>query len=410
MPADLRLLLRRNLHIEEGALTGESLPAEKQTEPLPADTILADRTNLAFTGTLVTAGQGESVVFATGDKTEMGRIAGMMNLAEDLQTPLTRKIAQFSRLLLDVILALAALIFVTGIVRGTPWPEMFMAAIALAVGAIPEGLPAVGTIALAIGVGRMVRRHAIIRKLPAVETLGSTTVICSDKTGTLTQNQLTMQEIHADGRLYHVTGSGYEAEGKIHFEQAPVVVGENVALIETLGAGLLCNDSRLVRNDEGQTIVQGDPTEAALIVAAQKAGLAEEELSGRLPRLETIPFESEYRCMATLHGAEDEPKIIYIKARWKPCLENARTRSVRMAASRRWTGRSCSATPKKWPRAACESSLSPGEKCRRRTRASSTSTSPTNSLSSASRANSIRRVPMQSRRSPSAAPPASKSR
>ena len=313
VPADLRLLLRRNLHIEEAALTGESLPAEKNIEPLPADTILADRTNLAFTGTLVTSGQGEGVVFATGDKTEMGRIAGMMNLAEDLQTPLTRKIAQFSRLLLYVILALAALIFVAGILRGKPWPEMFMAAIALAVGAIPEGLPAVVTITLAIGVGRMVRRHAIIRKLPAVETLGSTTVICSDKTGTLTQNQMTVQEIHAGGRLYHVTGSGYEAEGKIHFEQAPVVVGENVALIETLGAGLLCNDSRLVRNDEGQTIVQGDPTEAALIVAAQKAGLAVEEMGGRLPRIETIPFESEYRYMATLHGAEDEPKIIYIK-------------------------------------------------------------------------------------------------
>ena len=313
VPADLRLRHQRNLQIEEAALTGESLPVEKQTEPLPADTILADRTNLAFTGTLVTYGQGEGVVFATGSQTEMGRIAGLIGQAENLQTPLTRKIAQFSRLLLYVILGLAALIFIAGILRGKPWPEMFMAAIALAVGAIPEGLPAVVTITLAIGVGRMARQHAIIRKLPAVETLGSTTVICSDKTGTLTQNQMTVQEIHAGGRLYHVTGSGYEPVGKIHFEQEPVVVGENVALIETLGAGLLCNDSRLVRNDEGQTIVQGDPTEAALIVAAQKAGLAEEELSGRLPRIETIPFESEYRYMATLHGADHEPKMIYIK-------------------------------------------------------------------------------------------------
>ena len=313
VPADLRLVLRRNLHIEEAALTGESLPAEKQTEPLPADTILADRTNLAFTGTLVTSGQGAGVVFATGDRTEMGRIAGLMNLADDLQTPLTRKIAQLSRVLLYVILGLAALIFVAGVLRGQPWSEMFMAAIALAVGAIPEGLPAVVTITLAIGVGRMVRRHAIVRNLPAVETLGSTTVICSDKTGTLTQNQMTVQEIHAGGRLYHVTGCGYEAVGKIQFEQAPVVVRENVALVETLGAGLLCNDSRLVRNDEGQTIVHGDPTEAALIVAAQKAGLSEEEMSARLPRIDTIPFESEYRYMATLHGADEAPKIIYIK-------------------------------------------------------------------------------------------------
>jgi len=313
VPADMRLLLRRNLHIEEAALTGESVPVEKQIDPLPADAILADRTNLAFTGTLVTAGQGEGVVFATGDQTEMGRIAGLIGRADDLQTPLTRKIAQFSRLLLYVILGLATLIFIAGIVRGQPWPEMFMAAIALAVGAIPEGLPAVVTITLAIGVGRMARRRAIIRKLPAVETLGSTTVICSDKTGTLTQNQMTVQEIHAGGRLYHVTGSGYEAVGKIHFEETPVVVGENVALIETLGAGLLCNDSRLVRNDEGQTIVQGDPTEVALIVAAQKAGLSEAEMSGRLPRIETIPFESEYRYMATLHGTDEAPKIIYIK-------------------------------------------------------------------------------------------------
>ena len=313
VPADLRLFLLRSLRVEEAALTGESVPVEKQAESLPADTILADRSNLAFTGTLVTSGQGEGMVFATGDKTEMGRIAGMISLAEDLQTPLTRKIAQFSQLLLYVILGLATLIFVAGILRGQPWPDMFMAAIALAVGAIPEGLPAVVTITLAIGVRRMVRRHTIIRKLPAVETLGSTTVICSDKTGTLTQNQMTVQQIYAGGRLYQVTGSGYEAVGKIHFEQAPIVIAENVALVETLGAGLLCNDSQLIRNNEGLAIVQGDPTEAALIVVAQKAGLSEEELSGRLPRIESIPFESEYRYMATLHGKEHEPKIIYIK-------------------------------------------------------------------------------------------------
>ncbi len=322
VPADLRLLQQRNLQVEEAALTGESAPAVKQTEPLPVETILADRTNLVFTGTLVSTGQGEGVVFATGDRTEMGRIAAMMGVAEDFQTPFTRKIAQFSQLLLYVILALAGLIFVSGILRGTPWPEMFMAAIALAVGAIPEGLPAVVTITLAVGVGRMARRQTIIRKLPAVETLGSTTVICSDKTGTLTQNQMTVQEIVAGGRLYHVTGSGYEALGKIHFEQAPVVVGENVALIETLGAGLLCNDSRLVvPNDEGHTTVQGDPTEAALIVAAQKAGLSAPEMSGRLPRIETIPFESEYRYMATLHGADGAPKTIYVKGAVEVLLE-----------------------------------------------------------------------------------------
>ncbi len=322
VPADLRLLLLRGLNIEEAALTGESLPTEKQIETLPADTILADRTNLAFTGTLVTSGQGEGIVYATGNQTEMGRIAGMINLADNLQTPLTRKIAQFSRLLLYVILSLATLIFIAGILRGKPWPEMFIAAIALAVGAIPEGLPAVVTITLAIGVSRMARQQTIIRKLPAVETLGSTTVICSDKTGTLTQNQMTVQEIYAGGRLYHLSGSGYEAEGKIHFKQAPVVVRENVALVETLGAGLLCNDSQLVRNDQGQNTVLGDPTEAALIVAAQKGGLEEGEMSERLPRIETIPFESEHRYMATLHGNEDAPKIIYIKGAVEVLLGN----------------------------------------------------------------------------------------
>ena len=322
VPADLRLLLQRNLQIEEATLTGESLPVAKQTEPLPANTILPDRTNLAFAGTLVTAGQGEGVVVATGDQSEMGRIADMLGLAEDLQTPLTRKITHFSRTLLYVILTLAALIFVAGIVRGEPWPQMFMAAIALAVAAIPEGLPAVVTITLAIGVAHMARRRAIIRKLPAVETLGSTTVICSDKTGTLTQNEMTVQEIFAGGQLYYVTGSGYTPEGEIRFDREPAVVGENVALIETLGAGLLCNDSRLVRDDDGEIAVHGDPTEAALIVAAQKAGLARERLSKRLPRIETIPFEPEYRYMATLHGGDRESKIIYLKGALEALLGN----------------------------------------------------------------------------------------
>ena len=219
MPADLRLFLQRNLQIEEAALTGESVPVEKQIELLPADAILAERTNLEFTGTLVTHGQGEGVVFATGDQTEMGRIAGLIHTAVNLQTPLTRKIAQFSRLLLYLILGLATVTFLVGILRGESWVDMFMAAVALAVGAIPEGLPAALTITQAIGVARMARQRAIIRKLPAVETLGSTTVICSDKTGTLTQNQMTVQEIFAGGRLYDVTGSGYEPTGEIHFEQ-----------------------------------------------------------------------------------------------------------------------------------------------------------------------------------------------
>jgi len=298
VPADLLLFEVRNLQIEEAALTGESLPAQKHDRPLPAATVLAERSNLAFTGTLVTYGQGEGIVVATGSCTELGRIAGMIDTADTLQTPLTRKLERFSRIVVYAILVLAAVTFAIGIARGGSWPDMFMAAIALAVGAIPEGLPAAVTITLAIGVMRMARQNAIIRNLPAVETLGSTTVICSDKTGTLTQNQMTVREIHAGGRLYDVTGNGYGSDGGIHFEDSPAIIGENVALVETLGAGLLCNDSRLVREDDGSTGVEGDPTEGALIVAARKGGLSEDELETRMPRLETIPFESEYK----LHG------------------------------------------------------------------------------------------------------------
>jgi cation-transporting P-type ATPase F len=314
VPADLRLVRLRNLQIDESALTGESLPVEKSTDPLASETSLADRTNLAFAGTLVTFGQGEGVVVLTGDRTETGRIARLMSEADDLATPLTRKIAEFSRLLLYAILALALVTFVFGVWRGGAAVEMFLAAVALAVAAVPEGLPAAVTITLAIGVSRMARRRAIVRKLPAVETLGSTTVICSDKTGTLTQNQMTVQEIFAGDTLYHVTGAGYEPEGEIHQAGQPVVVGENAALIECLGAGLLCNDSQLVRTEEGRTGVQGDPTEAALIVAAQKGGLSGEELGRRRPRREVIPFESEYQYMATLHEHEElAGRVIYLK-------------------------------------------------------------------------------------------------
>jgi Ca2+-transporting ATPase len=313
VPADLRLLRARNLHTAEAALTGESLPVPKHSEPLPAGTPLADRRNLAFSGTLVTAGQGHGVVFATGGQTEVGRIAGMLARTTPLQTPLTRRIAAFSRLLLHVILALAALCFAVGLLRGEDWRDMFMAAVALAVGAIPEGLPAALTITLAIGVARMARRRAIIRKLPAVESLGGTTVICSDKTGTLTRNQMTVREILAGGRLYQVTGSGYDAPGGIHYGDRPVVVGENAALIETLGAGLLCNDSRLVSGEQGRISVVGDPTEAALLVAARKAGISMAEFGRHLPRVESIPFEPEQQFMATLHGGPGRPGMIYVK-------------------------------------------------------------------------------------------------
>jgi magnesium-transporting ATPase (P-type) len=309
--ADLRLVRVRSLQIDESMLTGESLPVRKHIDPLVLETVLADRKNLAFAGTLVTRGEAEGVVWATGDQTETGRIARLISEAVELSTPLTRRVAQFSRILLWLILGLAAFAFAVGVWRGEKIVEMFVAAVALAVGAIPEGLPAAVTITLAIGVARMARRRAIIRKLPAVETLGSTTVICSDKTGTLTENQMTVRKIYSGGHFYELTGTGYESSGVIQAEGKPVVPEKHPALIACLRAGLLCNEAVLVL-DNGKIRVQGDPTEAALIVAAEKAGLTRADADRELERLDAIPFESEHQFMATLHGGKDS-HIVYVK-------------------------------------------------------------------------------------------------
>ena len=299
--ADLRLLRVRNLHVDESALTGESLPVIKLPDPLALDTLLADRKNLAFAGTLVTSGNGEGVVWATGDRTETGRIAWLIGEAVELSTPLTKKIAALSRLLLWVILGFAAATFLLGVVRGEPLVDVFMAAVALAVGAIPEGLPAAVTIVLAIGVSRMARRGAVIRKLPAVETLGSTTVICSDKTGTLTQNKMTVREIFAGGDFFDATITGYESKGGHRQGQSPVTVVSWPALLECLRAGVLCNDSRLIRAG-GKLHTHGDPTELALLVAGELGGLSYSETHRQSPRIDTIPFDSAHMFRATLHG------------------------------------------------------------------------------------------------------------
>ena len=321
VPADVRLLQVRNLQVDESALTGESVPVEKHADALAAGTVLGDRKNLGFSGTLVTYGQAESVVYATGNETETGRIAQMIHSAADLSTPLTRKIAQFSRLLLWVILALAAITFAFGITRGAKAVDMFMAAVALSVGAIPEGLPAAVTVTLAIGVARMAKRRAIIRRLPAVEALGSTTVICSDKTGTLTENQMTVQQIYAGEKFYDLTGSGYESLGELLSGGRPVTLDSLAAVRETLLAGLLNNDSQIVR--EGERLkVEGDPTEAALLVAAEKAGLASAEMHTAHPRLDLIPFESEHQFMATLHSrGAGKPRVIFKKGSIERLLE-----------------------------------------------------------------------------------------
>jgi len=325
VPADLRLVQVRELQVDESSLTGESVPVIKQTDALDADTVLGDRSNMAYSSTLVTYGTGVGVVVAIGRNTEIGKINEMIAEADVLETPLTQSIARFSKVLLYVILSLAALTFVVGLVRGERWVDMFMAAVALAVAAIPEGLPAAVTITLAIGVARMAKRNAIIRKLPAVETLGSASVICSDKTGTLTQNQMTVQKIYAGSKLYSVTGVGYEPSGQfMHGEQA-VSATENQALKETLICGLLCNDSNLIFVD-GQWKIEGDPTEGALIVSAQKAGFTRKTLLSHLPRVDTIPFESAYQYMATLHVRQEmNDTVVYVKGSVERLLERAQS-------------------------------------------------------------------------------------
>ena len=313
VPADVRLLQSRDLQIDESALTGESVPVEKHSDVLDPETPLAERQNMAYSSTLVTYGRGRGVVFATGVSTEVGRISELISTADTLDTPLTRKIARFSRVLLIVILGLAAATFAVGVLRGQSAFEMFMAAVALAVGAIPEGLPAAVTIALAIGVNRMARRRAIIRRLPAVETLGSTTVICSDKTGTLTENQMTVQMIWAGEERYEVTGTGYAPSGSIHAEGSGATSDLNSASRECLQAGLICNDSRLMET-EGRWDVQGAPTEGALLTSAAKIGLDGQKLRVGMPRIDTIPFESQHQYMATLHNmGEEAPRRLYVK-------------------------------------------------------------------------------------------------
>jgi len=313
VPADMRLLRSRELQVDESALTGESVPVEKGAVQLEHDTVLADRCNMAYSSTLVTYGTGMGVVVATGDNTEIGRISEMISSAEVLATPLTLKIAHFSGILLYVILGMGTLTFLVGTLRGESWLHMFMAAVALAVGAIPEGLPAAMTITLAIGVAKMAKRNAIIRKLPAVETLGSTTVICSDKTGTLTQNQMTVQEVLAAGEKFTISGVGYAPEGR--FSQSGTSIDSESwgALIECLKAGLLCNDSRLIKTDNGWR-VEGDPTEGALITSGLKAGLSPDAFNHALPRIDSIPFESQHQYMATLHDlGPDQSRLVYLK-------------------------------------------------------------------------------------------------
>ena len=308
VPADLRIVSGRQLRTVEAQLTGEAAPIDKRHDELPADTPLADRRNMAYAGTTVVAGQGHGLVVATADATETGRISGLIAGAPEIATPLTKKMGEFAGLLLWVILGLAALTFVIGVLRGESMATMLVAAVALAVGAIPEGLPAAMSITLAIGVSRMAKRRAIIRHLPAVEALGSTTVICSDKTGTLTENAMTVTELWVGGEAFSVSGQGYKPEGGLKHQSGIVASPAPTSVKETLLAGALCNDAALY-HEKRQWQITGDPTEAALLVVARKGGLDETTLRNVFPRKDELPFDSARQTMATLHEVEGRSAV-----------------------------------------------------------------------------------------------------
>jgi len=320
VPADIRLLAVKNLQAEEAALTGESVPVRKHLAPVAPDAALGDRESMCFGGTLITTGTATGVVVATGGATELGRIATMLRETVDLETPLTRALHVIGRGITIAILVLAAVMLAIGTLRavghgqelGEALRESLLFAIALAVGAIPEGLPAIVTIALAIGVQRMAARRAIIRKLPAVETLGSTTVICSDKTGTLTRNEMTVVRVWTPvGGACTVGGVGYAPAGG--FARGGQPEGEAPTDVERLlRDAVLCNDASL-HHEGGAWHVAGDPTEGALVVAAAKAALQAEALRRAYPRLDVVPFESEHQFMATLHAEPEGERRIVLK-------------------------------------------------------------------------------------------------
>jgi len=311
VPADIRLFKTIEMRVDEAMLTGESLPAEKSFAAIAEEHLTpGDQTNMAFMGTSVLNGRATGVVTDTGEKTVLGKIANEVRDVSAAQPPIQVKIGKFARMIGYLAVGGAAATFGLGVLLGFGFSEMFRTAVAVAVATVPEGLPIVVTVTLAIGVTRMAKRNAIIRKLPAVETLGSTTVICSDKTGTLTRNEMTVRLIYDGQHTYEVTGGGYEPKGEFLHEQMPLQAEEKTTLMRVLRIGLLCNESK-VYEDDGQFKVDGDPTEAALIISAMKAGLKSDERA-RYPRLAIIPFESEWGYMATLHQ-EGEKRMILVK-------------------------------------------------------------------------------------------------
>ncbi|MDX9741267.1 MAG: cation-transporting P-type ATPase [Gammaproteobacteria bacterium] len=313
VPADIRLITVKSLRVDEAALSGESQAVSKAADAVAGDAPLGDRRSMVYSGTVVVYGQARGIVVATGAHTEIGRIDRMLSDIASITTPLLRQIDRFGRVLALVILAIGVATFALGTLgRGHSAGEMFMMVVALVASAIPEGLPAIMTVTLALGVQRMARRNAIIRLLPAVETLGSVTIICSDKTGTLTRNEMTVQRMVTSDQSFDVSGTGYEPVGSISVDGRPVAIEDHRVLALAVRAGVLCNDARM-RQEGSLWQVEGDPTEGALLVLGSKIGLEHEQESGRWPRLDSIPFESENRFMATSHSDPDAGRWIFIK-------------------------------------------------------------------------------------------------
>ncbi len=311
VPADARLIEVSNLKVNEATLTGESMPVEKSTEPVGENVPVAERKNLVYMGTIITYGRARAVAVNTGMSTEIGRIASAIQEVKSEKTPLQKGIGKLSQYLVVLFLGVCGLLVAVGLAKGLEWLDVFLLAVAAAVSAIPEGLPAVVTIVLAIGMRAMAGRNAIIRKLVAVETLGSATVICSDKTGTLTVNEMTVNRIYVDGHWIEVSGEGYRPQGEFEQDGQTLDPKNEIPLGRLLQIGALCNDSLLVEEEEDWNIF-GDPTEGALVVAAAKAGLDKEKMEKSSPRLDEIPFQSEKQYMVTLHPREGG-RVAYVK-------------------------------------------------------------------------------------------------
>ncbi len=305
IPADLRLFTSSNLKVDESSLTGESVAVEKNSEAiLDNNATLGDRVNMAYMSTIVTYGRGKGVVVGTSHDTEIGKIATMIEEIEDDLTPLQNKLDKLGKKLGILTIIICAIVFALGLIQKREVIDMLLVSVSLAVAAIPEGLPAIVTIVLAIGMGRMVKKNAIVKKLLAVETLGSTTYICSDKTGTLTQNEMTVKKVYSDGKFYDVTGIGYEPEGQILNQGNELTHDELNNLKALLYACILNNDANLLENNNIYTIM-GDPTEGALITFAGKAGFLEDEVEAEQPRIDEIPFDSDRKMMSTFHEVDD---------------------------------------------------------------------------------------------------------